>query len=235
MNIAIIDDQEDIKYAVEKILKKDGHTCYGFSGNEDDLIDGLNVFEVELIILDKQKDTNDTNEILNPTVYIAPTGVVYVRVTNANGCYKVAKITLIVFPPTKSNVLSDVIICMDEINNVNPIYYAYSKLYVYSLQDKPFLHVDGDTYIFDKLPIDYKNSDLVCQSYEYNFSFYGKVLKQVCENLKNLPIEIYNYNSENFQAINAGIIGGKDVFFFKQLFLLVNDIFKNNEDRKSVV
>lgn len=52
MNIAIIDDQEDIKYAVEKILKKDGHTCYGFSGNEDDLIDGLNVFEVELIILD---------------------------------------------------------------------------------------------------------------------------------------------------------------------------------------
>lgn len=52
MNIAIIDDQEDIKYAVEKILKKDGHTCYGFKGNEDDLIDGLNVFEVELIILD---------------------------------------------------------------------------------------------------------------------------------------------------------------------------------------
>ena len=52
MNIAIIDDQEDIKYAVEKILKKDGPTCYGFKGNEDDLIDGLNVFEVELIILD---------------------------------------------------------------------------------------------------------------------------------------------------------------------------------------
>ena len=129
----------------------------------------------------------------------------------------------------------DVIVCMDEINNVNPIYYAYSKLYVYSLQDKPFLHVDGDTYIFDKLPIDYKNSDLVCQSYEYNFSFYGKVLKQVCENLNNLPIEIYNYNSENFQAINAGIIGGKDVFFFKQLFLLVNDIFKNNDINSNTI
>ncbi len=62
---------------------------------------------------------NDTNEILNPTVYIAPTGVVYVRVTNANGCYKVAKITLIVFPPTKSNVLSDVIICMEDTATVD--------------------------------------------------------------------------------------------------------------------
>lgn len=52
MNIAIIDDQDDIKYAIEKILKKDGHTCYGFCGNEDDLIEGLNVFDVNLIILD---------------------------------------------------------------------------------------------------------------------------------------------------------------------------------------
>ena len=63
----------------------------------------------------------------------------------------------------------------------------------------------------------------------------GKVLKQVCENLNNLPIDIYNYNSENFHAINAGIIGGKDVFFFKQLFLLVNDIFKNNDINSNTI
>lgn len=56
---------------------------------------------------------NGTNEILIPDHYIAPNGVAYVRVTNANGCYRIAKITLVVFPPTKSTVLTDKIICME--------------------------------------------------------------------------------------------------------------------------
>lgn len=57
---------------------------------------------------------NGTNEILNPTNYIAPNGVVYVKVTNGNGCYRIAQITLIVFPPTKSSVLTEKVICMED-------------------------------------------------------------------------------------------------------------------------
>lgn len=56
---------------------------------------------------------NQTNEITNPSNYVAPNGVVYVRVSNANGCYRVAKVTLIVFPPTQSTVLEDKVICME--------------------------------------------------------------------------------------------------------------------------
>lgn len=129
----------------------------------------------------------------------------------------------------------EVYICLDEINNINPIYYAYPKLYVYSLQEKPFLHVDGDTYIFNKLPVNYKNSELVCQSFEYNFSFYGKVLKQVRDNLINIPKEIYSYDSTNFQAINAGIIGGKNVTFFKELFQLVKQVFYDNNVNSDLI
>lgn len=55
-----------------------------------------------------------TNEILNPKTYIAPNGVVYVRVTDNRGCYTVAKITLFVFAPVTSSVLKDKIICMEE-------------------------------------------------------------------------------------------------------------------------
>ena len=55
---------------------------------------------------------NQTNEILTPTAYVAPTGVAYVRVFNAQGCYNVAKITLIVISPVYSNVLQDKIICV---------------------------------------------------------------------------------------------------------------------------
>ncbi|MCJ7933556.1 MAG: T9SS type B sorting domain-containing protein [Chryseobacterium sp.] len=54
-----------------------------------------------------------TNEILNPLAYVAPNGVVYVKVINANGCYRVAEVTLTVMPPVKSDVLVDKIICME--------------------------------------------------------------------------------------------------------------------------
>ncbi|MBV8328196.1 T9SS type B sorting domain-containing protein [Chryseobacterium sp.] len=54
-----------------------------------------------------------TNEILNPLTYIAPNGVVYVKVTNANGCFSVAEVTLTVLPPVKSDILADKIICME--------------------------------------------------------------------------------------------------------------------------
>lgn len=56
---------------------------------------------------------NQTNEITNAANYIAPNGVVYVRVANANGCYRVAQITLVVFPPTFSTVLQDKVICIE--------------------------------------------------------------------------------------------------------------------------
>jgi gliding motility-associated-like protein len=55
-----------------------------------------------------------TNEIMNFSNYIAPNGVVYIKVTNANGCYTVAKVNLIVLPPVYSNVLEDKIICMED-------------------------------------------------------------------------------------------------------------------------
>lgn len=57
---------------------------------------------------------NGTNQITTPTAYIAPNGVAYVKVINANGCYRVAKVTLVVLPPVYSNVLEDKIICIED-------------------------------------------------------------------------------------------------------------------------
>ena len=57
---------------------------------------------------------NSTNEITNFTDYVAPTGVVYIRVTDGNGCFTVAKVNLIVFPPVYSTVLQDKVICFED-------------------------------------------------------------------------------------------------------------------------
>ena len=56
---------------------------------------------------------NGTNEIVNILQYISPSTTVYVKVTDANGCFAITKINLIVLPPVTSAVLKDKIICID--------------------------------------------------------------------------------------------------------------------------
>lgn len=48
------------------------------------------------------------------TAYISTSSTVYVRITNAAGCFVIAKITLKVLPPVYSSVLKDKTICIDE-------------------------------------------------------------------------------------------------------------------------
>lgn len=57
---------------------------------------------------------NNTNAIANPANYIASNGVVFIRVTNGNGCYAIAKVNLVVLPPVYSTALQDKIICMED-------------------------------------------------------------------------------------------------------------------------
>ncbi|MFN1219653.1 T9SS type B sorting domain-containing protein [Chryseobacterium kwangjuense] len=57
---------------------------------------------------------NSTNEITNFLTYDAPTGVVYVKVFNTQGCYSIAKVTLTVLAPVLSSVLQDKIICIED-------------------------------------------------------------------------------------------------------------------------
>jgi len=88
MNIAIIDDQADIRYAVEKMLSNQGHTCYGFSGVEEDLIEGIDVFDIDLIILDMmlgEKLTGiDVLQKIKDAAYQIPTILITAYTTPSN-------------------------------------------------------------------------------------------------------------------------------------------------------
>ncbi|SHE70079.1 T9SS type B sorting domain-containing protein [Chryseobacterium vrystaatense] len=60
-----------------------------------------------------QDAKDETNPIANPSTYLTISTEVFVRVTNANQCYDIAKITLRVLPPVKSLVLKDKTICTE--------------------------------------------------------------------------------------------------------------------------
>ncbi len=57
---------------------------------------------------------NGTNEIVLFSNYIAPNGVIYIKVFNSNNCFAIAKVNLVVIQPVYSNVLKDKIICMED-------------------------------------------------------------------------------------------------------------------------
>lgn len=61
-----------------------------------------------------QDATSGTNQIGQTNPYIAPNGVVYIKVINGNGCYAIAKVTLVVIPPVYSETLKDKIICVED-------------------------------------------------------------------------------------------------------------------------
>ncbi len=58
MNIAIIDDQEVVRYSVSKTLKKAKHKTFEFSGLESDIIDSIKSNKIDLLIVDVMLDEN---------------------------------------------------------------------------------------------------------------------------------------------------------------------------------
>jgi len=52
MNIAIIDDQEVVRYSVSKILKKATHKTFEFSGLENNIIDSIKSNKIDLMVVD---------------------------------------------------------------------------------------------------------------------------------------------------------------------------------------
>jgi hypothetical protein len=76
----------------------------------------------------------------------------------------------------------------------------------------PFLHLDYDVFLVNKLPFDLVNSDIFCQSIErgcdarYQLHFFEKY----CIN------KFYEDKFKSNWAPNCGIIGGKDLDFFEK-------------------
>ncbi len=108
-------------------------------------------------------------------------------------------------------------IVLDTLNNYDFDLWAIGKIYTYSKQKEPFLHVDGDAFIWEKFDEEIENADLVVQNKEINFPYYKKSLNEIFSEFSYIPSCIKKLKNEtDFHSINAGIFGGNDTEFIRE-------------------
>ena len=112
-------------------------------------------------------------------------------------------IDLLHLPYTEVNVVFDGFKCL-------PHHWALAKVHTYSLQEKPFIHVDGDVYAAQPFSVKGISSQLFVQNKEQSTGFYGKMVERIlsCPGLV-VPETVQNAVKEgSVPSYNMGVFGG---------------------------
>lgn len=117
-------------------------------------------------------------------------------------------IDLLHLPYTEVNVVYDEHLCP-------PQHWAYAKIKTYSVQTKPFLHVDGDVFLPKPLPEDIMAAPLIAQNKERGTEYYRKMMDCL---LKESSLKLPEYleetlREESISSYNMGVFGGHDLDF----------------------
>ena len=134
--------------------------------------------------------------------------------------------------------------CLKKLNLADSRLWAFPKLNTYSQQKEPFLHLDGDVFLFKKFDEKLFSSGLIAQNEEIATEYYASTQEQLMLHFNWFPdcvTEDFN-KPEPIRAVNAGIIGGTDIDFFqeytKEAFKYVEqnliNLSKINADRFNV-
>jgi Family of unknown function (DUF6734) len=111
---------------------------------------------------------------------------------------------------------------LDRLDGVDPGWWALGKLVAYSLQDRPFFHLDSDVFLWKRLPRHLLDSPVFTQ---YPESFYDRdphyrpqdIEWAFAQQSTKLPMEWEwaRTNRSHFPAENCGILGGAHVEFLR--------------------
>ncbi|MFD0794744.1 DUF6734 family protein [Mucilaginibacter litoreus] len=115
--------------------------------------------------------------------------------------------------------------------------WALAKIYTYSIQTGPFLHLDGDLYLWQKPSPDVLNGQLIAQNLDKNLPFYAEILNIVHDNFSFIPdvISRNRFENEDLYASNAGILGGSNLPFFKEYCRQAFEFVNKNKSALSKV
>jgi hypothetical protein len=126
-------------------------------------------------------------------------------------------------------------VVLDDINDFSPKLWALGKVYTYSLQEEPFIHVDGDIFIWSKFPDRIENAQLIAQHKEENYEHNKSAAQRLIADGFYFDEEINPKNETEINEVNAGILGGNNIDFFAIYTKEVFDFVKNNKAQIELV
>ncbi|MGI4738438.1 MAG: DUF6734 family protein [Janthinobacterium lividum] len=125
---------------------------------------------------------------------------------------------------------------LNELEDYSGALWALPKLYAYSRQTTPFLHVDGDVFVWKPMVDSSSIEPLIVQSPEFDLAnTYKKRFNHLHQHYQHIPSELADYNSQArektfFDSINAGVFGGNDTEFIQNYAYEAIKFFDKNKN-----
>jgi uncharacterized protein DUF6734 len=123
-------------------------------------------------------------------------------------------------------------VVLDDLNDFHPDLWALGKIYTYLLQREPFMHLDGDVFIWERFPGHIEAAPLVAQNVEKGFGYYNDTYDSIKTKFGYIPDAIRQDREKNveFVSVCAGIIGGQRTDFIREYAQTAIDMVVRNRE-----
>jgi hypothetical protein len=120
---------------------------------------------------------------------------------------------------------------LDRLREADPALWALGKLVAYSLQDKPFVHLDSDVFLWQELPVRITSAPVLAQHPETRDSDGPQVIEEAFAWAGlSLPAEWMwsrSHSARRSREANCGILGGTNAGFIQYYARLALDLVLN--------
>jgi len=114
---------------------------------------------------------------------------------------------------------------LNELDNEDHRLWIRGKMHVIEQQQEPFIHVDNDIYIWEKLP---SPSTFIVQSRFPIWGEYRLSLNEIFANFNYIPECLRERPTDKTMVANVGLIGGHDIDFFQRFCETSRNLLERN-------
>lgn len=111
-------------------------------------------------------------------------------------------------------------------------FYTLGRSYACAQQSEPFLHIDLDAFLYEKLPQDFSEADVIFEKLYYTDKTHFRLCRpDLFVNLQSLPDWWIEKQSNKFMYASLGVVGGKNYEYFATFYKTILEILDANKVR----